>query len=78
MEWISSNWTAIAGSVVALLGGWYVPIFRKLYIIGLKAMLSEKMLKKVFMAVAQQVVKSTKNTLDDAWFEQFKSSVEKS
>ena len=75
MEWISSSWTVIAGSVVALLGGWYVPIIRKLYVLAFKAMLSEAVLKKVFLQVAENLARSTKNDIDDTIVAEIKNRI---
>jgi len=75
MEWISSHWTAIAGSVVALLGGWYVPIVRKIYVLAFKSMLSEAVLKKVFLQVAESLAKSTKNDIDDTIVAEIKNRI---
>jgi hypothetical protein len=70
-----SNWEIIGGSVLILVGGWYVPFLRSLYIAGFKAMLSEAVLKKVFLSVAEKLVKSSKNKLDDVWFAQMKKNL---
>ena len=38
-------------------------------------MLSEKVLTKVFITVAEHFVKSTKNTLDDVWIKEVKKKL---
>jgi hypothetical protein len=71
-----SDWMYVAGGVVLMaVGGWYVPFMRSLYMVGFKSLLSEAVLKKVFISVAEKLVKSSKNKLDDIWFEQMKKNL---
>tara|TARA_Y100000310_G_C20540180_1_gene742866 strand:- start:408 stop:626 length:219 start_codon:yes stop_codon:yes gene_type:complete len=72
---MSETWMYVAGGLVAAVGGWYVPFLRAIYVAGFKAMLSEAVLKKVFISVAEKLVKSSKNKLDDIWFAQMKKNL---
>ena len=54
----------------------YIPFVRGMAIKGLKAMISEAVLKKAAVTMVEGLVKSTKNKLDDVWFAEFKKSVE--
>jgi|TARA_R100001530_G_scaffold43090_2_gene32794 xanthosine utilization system XapX-like protein len=76
MEWIQNHWVSIVGTVGALVGGMYVPFLRGMVLKGLKAMISEAVLKKAAVTMVEGLVKSTKNKLDDVWFAEFKKSVE--
>jgi len=68
-------WIYVAGGLAAVAGGLYVPFLRTIYIAGFKAMLSEAVLRKVFISVAEKLVKSSKNKLDDIWFAQLKKNI---
>lgn len=72
LQWFSENWTGILGGLLAIMGGLYVPVLRGFVIASFKVLLSEAVLKKLFIAVAEKLVKSTKNTLDDIWLEELK------
>ena len=75
MEWIQNNWVSIAGAVAVVGGGLYITFVRGLVITGLKTVVSEAVLKKVAIQVVENLVKSSKNKLDDIWFAQFKKNV---
>ena len=47
MEWIQSHWTSVLGTVGVLVGGMYIPFVRGLVLTGLKAVISEAVLKKL-------------------------------
>jgi hypothetical protein len=53
----------------------YIPFVRGLVITGLKTVVSEAVLKKVAIQIIGKLVKSSKNKLDDVWFEEFKKNV---
>ena len=78
MEWIQGNWVSIVGAVAVVGGGLYIPFVRGLVITGLKTVVSEAVLKKVAIQIVGKLVKSSKNKLDDIWFEQFKKNVDNS
>ena len=76
IEWIQSHWTSVLGTVGVLVGGMYIPFVRGLVLTGLKAVISEAVLKKAAIKMVEGLVKSTKNKLDDVWFAEFKKRVE--
>lgn len=75
LEIIKDYWEWLLGIVGLLVGGWHVPFIRVIYVAAIKAMMSEKVLKAVFINFAEKLVKSTKNPLDDIWFEQLKKEL---
>jgi hypothetical protein len=75
MEWIQSHWVGIVGTLAVIGGGMYIPFVRGLVITGLKTVVSEAVLKKVAIQIIGKLVKSSKNKLDDVWFEEFKKNV---
>ncbi len=75
MEWLTSNWQTVVGTLLALAGMAYVPFVRMLIFKGAKALLSEAFLKEMFIALAEKYVKSTATSLDDVWFAQLKKSL---
>ena len=75
MEWIQSHWVGIVGTLAVIGGGLYIPFVRGLVITGLKTVVSEAVLKKVAIQIIGKLVKSSKNKLDDVWFEEFKKNV---
>jgi|GEM_PF-2655011 len=77
IEWLQANWLTILGTIILIVTGFYVPGVRGLWMTGLKALLSERVLIKLFLAVAEKIVKSTKNTLDDEWLEELKTKIGK-
>ena len=76
IEWIQSNWMSIVGTVAVIGGGMYIPFVRGFVLMGLKTMISEAVLKKIAIQMVENLVKSTKNMLDDIWFAEFKKKVE--
>tara|TARA_B100001939_G_scaffold248673_1_gene215741 strand:+ start:364 stop:600 length:237 start_codon:yes stop_codon:yes gene_type:complete len=78
MEWLQSNWAWFLGAFAVIGGGFYIPFMRSMIFSGFKAMVSEAVLKKAAMQMVEKLVKSSKNKLDDVWFQEFKKKVEKS
>jgi len=78
MDWLQSNWTWLAGAFAIVGGGFYIPFMRSMIFSGFKAMVSEAVLKKAAMQMVGKLVKSSKNKLDDVWYEEFKKKIEKS
>jgi hypothetical protein len=76
IEWIQSNWATIVGTIAVIGGGMYIPFVRGLVIMGLKTVISEAVVKKIAIQIIEKLVKSSKNKLDDVWFEEFKKKVE--
>jgi hypothetical protein len=75
MDWIQSNWTTVLGTIAVIGGGLYIPFVRGFVLTGIKTMVSEKVLKKIAVQILEKLVKSSKNKLDDVWFEEFKKKV---
>jgi hypothetical protein len=76
IELFQQNWVWVAGTISALIAGLYVPVLRGVIVAGFRAMLTEKIIKMVALSFLQAIVKSTKNKLDDAWFDEFKKAME--
>ena len=75
MELIKDYWDLLLYVILAGVGGWYVPFIRSFYMVGIKALLSESVRNKIMLSLAEKAVKSTKNTIDDAWFEELKKEL---
>ena len=75
MEWIKSNWEVIVGTLGIFFGGLYLPGVRVLLVAGVRAIVSEAVMVEFLIQMAEKLVKSTKNTLDDVWLEEMKSRV---
>jgi len=75
LEFFSSNWQTIVGVLVIVIGGFYIPGLRKLWIKAFQALLTEKVLTQLFLVVAERLVKSTKTALDDVWLEELKKKI---
>ena len=75
MSWIADYWMPIVGVGASLLGAAYVPFIRVFIFKGIKALLTEAFLKEMFLSLAEKYVKSTKNKLDDVWFNQLKKKL---
>jgi len=76
MELITSNWQVIGAVLVLGIGGFYVPVLRQLVMVGFRALLSEAVMKRMLIILAEKLVKSTKNKLDDLWFSQMKRKLD--
>lgn len=75
MDWIQMNWLLLVMVAILIFGGFYVPGLRSLWMIALKTLLTEKVLARLFVSIAEALVKSTKNKLDDIWLEEMKKSL---
>jgi len=75
VEWFQTNWILIVVMLAIIIGGFYVPGLRGIWVIALKSLLNEAVLKSLFLAIAEKLVKSTKNTLDDVWFNEVKKKL---
>ena len=68
MDFISNNtWlVGIVLTIAGIIGMFYVPFLRKLAVVTLKALLSEAVLKRAFLELAEKMAASTKFTkIDD-------------
>jgi len=75
LDWVQTNWLLLVMVAILVFGGFYIPGLRSLWTAALKTLLSEKVLARLFVSVAETLVKSTKNKLDDVWLEELKKSL---
>ncbi len=76
IDWIQTNWLIIVMFAILVFGGFYTPGLRNIWIAALKALLTENVMKRLFLSIAEKLVASTKNKLDDAWLEELKKTLE--
>ena len=70
LAWIGENWQTIAGTLFTIVVGFALPVTRKLMIIALKAILTERALIQGAIYLGDAIVKSTKNNFDNSvWVE---------
>ena len=70
LGWIQDNWQAIAGTLFSIIVGFALPMTRKIMIVMLKAILTEKALIQGVIYLGDAIVKSTKNNFDNSvWVE---------
>ncbi len=72
MDFLADKWQWIVGTLVVVFGGLWVPGLRTLVMIALKTLVSEAVLKRIFLEIAGKLVKSTKTQIDDIWLEELK------
>ena len=75
MSWILGNWEVVLVTLGVFFGGLYVPGVRRLLMAGIRSILSEAVMVEFLIQMAEKLVKSSKNTLDDAWLKELKKSV---
>ena len=75
IDFIQTNWAIVISIIALVVGGFYIPGLRSIWVVALRTMLSEKVLIRVFLTIAEKLVKSTKNPLDDIWFEELKKKL---
>lgn len=68
--WLQSNWEAILGTLFSIIVGFAWPVTRRLMIVALKAILTERALIQGVIYLGDAIVKSTKNNFDNSvWTE---------
>jgi len=67
MQYLQESWKAILGTLIVLVGGFYLPGVRALLILGVKVAFTEKIGKLIFFAIAQKLVDGTKTNVDNEW-----------
>jgi len=75
LMWIQSNWQAIIGTVFSLIVGFALPVTRKLLIIALKAILTERALIQAVIYLGDAIVRSTKNNFDNTIWAQVRKDL---
>tara|TARA_R100000808_G_scaffold7461_1_gene21948 strand:+ start:1832 stop:2065 length:234 start_codon:yes stop_codon:yes gene_type:complete len=73
MEFLSNNWEVILATLACAVGGIAVPGVRTFVMIGVRSMLSEKVLTQLAVSALEKAAKSSKNTVDDAFVAELKS-----
>lgn len=76
-SWFLDRWGTIVGMVVITLGSFAIPGLRTFMVLALKTLVSEKVLKKIFLLVAKKFVLSTKTKVDDIWFAELEKQLKK-
>lgn len=74
-EWAKESWLVIVGTIGAVFAALWIPGLRTLVVLGLKTLVSERVLKAVFIALAEKLVKSTTTTVDDIWLAELKKKM---
>ena len=70
LMWFQANWGAILGTLFSLIVGFALPLTRKIMIVALKAILTERALIQGVIYLGDAIVKSTKNNFDNSiWVE---------
>lgn len=72
MEFLSNNWEVILATLACAVGGIAVPGVRTFVMIGVRSMLSQKVLTQLAVAALEKAAKSSKNTVDDAFVAELK------
>lgn len=74
-EWVKESWLVIVGTIGVVFAALWIPGLRTLVVLGLKTLVSERVLKAIFLALAAKLVKSTTTTVDDIWLEELKKKL---
>ena len=75
MVYLQDSWKTIVGVALIMFGAFWVPGLRTLMVLGLKTLVSEAVLKKIFVALAEKLVASTKTKIDDIWLAELKKNL---
>ena len=73
MDFITNNWEVILATLGCAVGGIAVPGVRTFVMIGVRSMLTEKVLTALAISALEKAAKSSKNTVDDAFVAELKS-----
>jgi hypothetical protein len=74
-EFILEYGMPLVSAVILILGGMYVPAVRKILLVMFRALLTENVIKRIVIYLLENLVKSTKNKLDDKILEEIKKSL---
>ncbi|MBO8183335.1 MAG: hypothetical protein H0Z28_11190 [Archaeoglobus sp.] len=58
--------------IAFVIASFYIPGLRGIWKLVIQAALSEAVLKRLFLMIAEKLVASTKNKLDDIWLKELK------
>ncbi len=75
MRYLQDSWKTIMGVLVVVFGAFWIPGLRTLMILALKTLVSEAVLKKIFILIAEKLVASTKTRIDDIWLAELKKNL---
>lgn len=75
LQIIQSNWIVIMGMIILGIASFYIPGLRLIWTIAFKACLSENVLRRFFLIMAEKLVASTKNPLAKEWLEEVKKQL---
>ena len=72
------DWNLILYIVLAIgiiIASFYIPGLRDIWKLVIQAALSEAVLKRLFLMIAEKLVASTKNKLDDIWLKELRKKM---
>lgn len=75
LVWLQDSWKTIVGVILVMFGAFWVPGLRTIMVLGLKTLVSEKVLKSIFIMLAEKLVASTKTKIDDIWLAELKKKL---
>ena len=75
LAWLQDSWKTIMGVILVMFGAFWIPGLRTIMVLGLKTLLSEKVLKSIFLMLAQKLVDSTTTKIDDLWLRELKKKL---
>ena len=75
IAWLQESWQIIVGVILVMFGAFWIPGLRTIMVLGLKTLLSEKVLKSIFLVLAQKLVDSTETTIDNTWLDELKKKL---
>ena len=73
MDFIASNWEVIVATLLVSIGGVAIPGVRTFVMIGVRSVLTEKVLTALAISALEKAAKSSKNKVDDAFVAELKS-----
>ena len=76
MDFLQNNWLTIALSLAGV-GSFWLPGMRIIGAKIIKHMMTPKMLKLIFLYIAERLVKSTKTTFDDDLLKMIRKAFDK-
>lgn len=75
MGYLQDSWKTMVGMLILVFGAFWVPGLRGLMMLAIKTLVSEKVLKSIFISIAEKLVASTKTKIDDIWLAELKKKI---
>ena len=75
LVWLQDSWKTIVGVIIVMFGAFWIPGLRTIMVFGLKTLVSEKVLKSIFIMLAEKLVASTATKIDDLWLRELKKKL---